>query len=125
MDVGKIGLFQLAERRLAWADRRQGVLAQNIANADTPGWKARDVKPFAQHLAQAGTALARTDPGHLAPTPSAAAAAQIARGERSPDGNGISLDEQLAKVADTETIHDMTGDLYKKYLGFFRLAIGR
>jgi len=125
MDVGKIGLFQLAEQRLAWSNQRQSVLAQNIANADTPGWKARDIQPFAQQLATAGTAIARTDPAHLAPPASAAAAASVARGERSPDGNGIALDDQLAKVTDTESMHDLTGDLYKKYMGFFRLAIGR
>ena len=40
MDPKRIGLFDLAERRLAWTDQRRGVLAQNIANANTPGYQA-------------------------------------------------------------------------------------
>ena len=48
MDPKRIGLFDLAERRLAWADRRQAVLAQNIANANTPGYKPHDLHPSPQ-----------------------------------------------------------------------------
>ena len=47
MDPG-IALFDLADKRLAWVDHRQEVLAQNIANANTPGWLARDLAPFAR-----------------------------------------------------------------------------
>src|SRR5262249_23723863 len=46
MDAKHVGLFDLAERRLAWATRRQSVLAQNIANANTPGYKPHDLRPF-------------------------------------------------------------------------------
>ena len=44
--------IELAETRLRWLDRRQEVLARNISNADTPGYRARDVTPFAQILAR-------------------------------------------------------------------------
>ena len=47
MDLLKGSVLDLADRRLRWLDRRQQVLAQNIANADTPGWTARDLR---QHL---------------------------------------------------------------------------
>ena len=67
MNPTQIGLFDLAERRLAWADRRQGLLAQNIANANTPGYRPNDLKPFASALAGAGSvAPVRTQPNHLA-----------------------------------------------------------
>ncbi|RYF10860.1 MAG: hypothetical protein EOO77_20625, partial [Oxalobacteraceae bacterium] len=46
MDPTDIGLFRLAEKRLNWVEQRQQVLAQNIANANTPNFKARDVSPF-------------------------------------------------------------------------------
>ena len=54
MDPKRIGLFDLAERRLAWTDQRRGVLAQNIANANTPGFKPHDLKSFAATLGGAG-----------------------------------------------------------------------
>lgn len=127
MDTSQIGLFSLAEKRLAWTDRRQTLLAENIANADTPGWRARDVTPFAQLLEgrSAGLAPAQTDPGHLPGRPVEASLAQRKPGERAPDGNGVRLDVELSKVADTESTHELTTDLYMKYLGFFRTALGK
>ena len=69
MDPKRIGLFDLAERRLAWADQRQAVLAQNIANANTPGFKPHELKPFATTLDDTATvAPVRTQPNHLSGT---------------------------------------------------------
>ncbi len=126
MDISDIPLFALADQRLAWVDARQSLLARNIANADTPRWQSRDLKPFAATLRQAGVVLARTDPGHLAPAGiggAFGAAAQVA--ERAPDGNSVALDKELAKIADTDAAHDLVMNLSKKYLGLVRTAIGR
>ncbi len=65
MASADIPLLDLAEQRLAWVDRRQGVLARNIANANTPGWQARDLIPFSAELANAGLAPTQTNPLHL------------------------------------------------------------
>jgi len=127
MDPSRITLFDLADRRLAHIGRRQEVLAQNIANADTPGWQARDIKPFAELLARRGSGMApaRTDPGHLAPLQGTGPRAHAEHGERAPDGNSVALDTQLAKVADTESSHSLVTGLYQKYLAMFRTAAGR
>ena len=125
MDLSDVPLFALADRRLSWVDARQTLLAQNIANADTPHWQARDLKPFAATLAAAGVPLLRTDPAHLAP-PGAAApgiAAQVT--ERAPDGNGVAIDKELVKIADTDAAHELVTGLTKKYLSLGRTAIGR
>ncbi len=127
MDPGAIPLFALADRRLAYLEQRQGTLSRNIANVDTPHYQPHDLPPFAQSLARAGfdVAPARTDPGHLAGTlaPSSAAATALV-GERAPDGNAVSLDDQLVRMADTDTAHELVGDLYRKYLGMIRTALG-
>jgi flagellar basal-body rod protein FlgB len=128
MDIAGIGVFALAERRLSWLDQRQDLLAQNIANIDTPGWQPRDLAPFAVSLAQArALGLARTHPAHLAGSAAADGAVVAAQntGGRAPDGNAVSLEDQLMKVADSETAQGLTTNLYSKYLGFFRLALGR
>jgi flagellar basal-body rod protein FlgB len=129
LDLSSIGLFALAEKRLSWLDRRQALLADNVANADTPGWQPRDLAPFAKTLAKtAGIGLATTRPGHLAGTFSSTLAddADAARpASRAPDGNAVSIEDQLMKVADTETSQEMVTNLYTKYLGLFRLALGR
>lgn len=127
MDPTQTGLFALAEQRLAWTEHRQAVLARNIANASLPGYRPRDVAPFARALHSAtNVAPARTQPGHLAGTTEGAAASErFARPKaRSPDGNAVALDEQLTKVADTETTQAMVTSIYKKYLGLFSQALG-
>jgi len=127
MDPSGIPLFDLAQQRLAWTDRRQEVLAQNIANLNTPNWKAKDLKPFAQALAGiAAPAMARTDPGHLAGTQDTGTQSLLVTqaSAREPDGNAVSLDEQLTKVADTATSQAIATTLYKKYMSMFSLALG-
>jgi flagellar basal-body rod protein FlgB len=127
MDSQRIDLFELAERRLAWADQRQAVLAQNIANANTPGYKPHDLKSFAATLSGAGSVVpARTQPNHLSGTIATTQNEVVDRThQQSPDGNAIALDEQLVKVADTETTHALVTTIYRKYLGMFNTALGR
>jgi flagellar basal-body rod protein FlgB len=126
MDLSDVPLFALADRRLAWVDARQSLLAQNIANADTPHWQAHDLKPFAAALQQASVQLVRTDPAHLVQ----AGAGGVPGGgavvaEQSPDGNSVAIDKELVKVADTDAAHELVTSLTKKYLGLVRTAIGR
>lgn len=128
MDLGRLGLFKLAEQRLGWLDRRQEVLAQNIANANTPGFAARDLTPFAKVMARTGApALARTAPQHIVPASSGAMPARPERlaAERTHDGNAVRIEDQVARVAETETQHELTVGLYRKYMGLFRIALGR
>jgi flagellar basal-body rod protein FlgB len=125
MDTTRIALFDLADRRLAWADQRQALLAQNIANADTPGWRPRDLAPFDSVLKGAGVALAQTDPKHISGTGIAAAGILESGGGAAPDGNGVALDKELSKVADTDSAHQLVTGLYRKYLAFFQTALGR
>jgi len=116
----------LSESRLRWLDRRQEVLARNIANADTPDFRARDLVPFARHLARAGApALARTDPRHLvqgSPGPRDRADPAV---EVTPDGNAVSLDDQAIKVAETDTAHALALGLHRRWMGLYRTALGR
>ncbi len=126
MNSNSPNLFDLAERRLSYLDRRQGLLAQNIANANTPGYLAKDLQPFAQTLAQAMPELAVTTPMHLAGTGGAGGAGFRQRpAERAPDGNAVSMEDQLTKVADTDGAQALVTNLYHKYLGFFHTVIGK
>jgi flagellar basal-body rod protein FlgB len=126
MDPTRLAIFDLADRRLAHIGRRQELLAQNIANADTPGWAARDMKPFAEQLKQRGAAadLARTDARHIPPR-QGGANGHVLGGEASPDGNSVVLDAELGKIADSESAHALVTGIYQKYLAMFRTAAGR
>ncbi len=125
MDPTGIGLFDLAERRMSYLDRRSAVLADNIANADTPGWKSHDLKPFTESLAKLGVTPVLTNPMHLPGTSVNDPALQVLAGETAPDGNAVRLDVELEKVADTNSAHMLVSDLWKKYLAMFNTALGR
>ncbi len=122
------GAIGLAERRLAWLDRRQAVLAQNVANADTPGYRPHDLTGFARSLAAVGRPeLARTAPGHLAAVRGGAAGAPEDRrvAETVPDGNAVSLDREAMRIAETDTAHALAMAVHRSFMGMFRLALGR
>lgn len=125
MDLSTIPLFALADKRLAWVNTRQAVLAQNIANADTAGFQAQDVPAFATLLSGSGMTLAVTAPGHIPGTAVAAGSPRAVPGERAPDGNSVALDKELAKVADTDMAHEFAIGVTKSYLGMFRTALGK
>jgi flagellar basal-body rod protein FlgB len=128
MDPTRIALFDLAEKRLAWTAQRQNVLAANIANANTPGFQGRDVEPFAKVLAGT-TAIGPvlTQPGHMAGIAPSGLASLITDPPkaRALDGNTVTLDEQLTKVADTDTTQALVTSIWKKYMGMFSMALGR
>jgi len=128
MDPTRIGLFTLAEQRLAWAEQRQALLAENIANASTPAYQPKDLQPFAQTLSRfAMEEPERTQPNHLRGTEGGALQpVQESRpAAKSPDGNSVALDRQLSKVADTETTQALVTSIYKAYVGMFGMALGK
>ena len=119
----------LAERRLHWLDRRQSVLAQNVANADTPGYRPRDLSPFRRELdgQAARLALARTQAGHGGGSTAAALGARTERNaaEVTPDGNAVSLDREAMRIAETDTAHAMAMAVHRSFMGLFRATLGR
>jgi len=128
MDWRNTDLFDLADRRLAWLDRRQQVLASNVANANTPGWRSKDLRPFATLLTGAhDVAMAQTTAGHLpgGRSPTLMSPLVARPRETAPDGNAVPLDDELGRVADTENAHELVSALYHTYLGLYRTALGR
>ena len=117
------GVFQVAEQRLAWADRRQQVLAQNVANVRTPGFQARDVSPFRAVLG--ATPLAQTSPLHLAGAGTGEVRPNARRQGRAPDGNSVSVERELAAVADTSGIQELALNLHHSYGAMLKTAFGR
>jgi flagellar basal-body rod protein FlgB len=128
MDPTHIGLFDLAEKRLVWTAQRQTVLAANIANANTPGFQARDVESFDKVLAGSGPVQpVQTQPGHMAGTLPTGLASLTTNppDARALDGNSVALDQQLTKVADTETTQSLVTSIWKEYIGMFNTALGK
>jgi flagellar basal-body rod protein FlgB len=135
MNVTEIPLLGMLRQRMSWLNARQDVLSQNVANADSPGYAARDLKPinFEDMMKRVNggattTALAITDPHHIAV--SSAAQNDEYAGADSPDteaganGNTVSLEGEMIKVADTQAQYQAATNLYSKALSMMRTAIG-
>jgi flagellar basal-body rod protein FlgB len=131
MDFEEIPVLSTAKRRLDWLTRRQEVLAHNVANADTPGYRPKDLpaltfRSLVRPVPPVG--LAATQPNHLAGTrpPDTGPAARDDRRtfETAPAGNAVVLEEQMAKVNETRLAHSLTTQIYRKQLGMLRTAVG-
>ena len=128
MDLGKIPLLSMLTQRMAWLGQRQQTLAQNVANASTPGYERRDVKPL-DFLGLARNAsrrvrLAATDARHLAGGVRAPAFREEVRNPSSA-GNAVVLEEELIRVSETVMEHQLMTDLYRKHVKMIRSALGR
>ena len=130
-----IDLFRLTGSRMQYLAERQNVISRNIANADTPGYAARDLTAFNFDSAltrQAGIAtgplaMARTAGSHITPASSgpgnARAVAQKGYGETL-DGNQVSLEEQMVKAADNMSAFALASSAYAKSIAIMKLSIG-
>jgi flagellar basal-body rod protein FlgB len=128
MSALRTDIFSIAEQRLAWTSQRQAVLAQNIANVSTPGYQAKDMPDFQQMLSgTTGVQPVRTDPKHLGGTidPGSTTRLSSETGITTADKNGVRMEEQLMKVADTETLHSTVTAIFKTYMTLFDTALGK
>ncbi len=146
MDITKLSVFKALTAKMTWLNERQRVVAANVANADTPGYQARDLKePDFERLmrslergrmtATGGTmAMKRTDGQHITGGGGSdrLTGAQVeldpkkeAGLEASPTGNAVVLEEEMMKVAKTAADYELMANLYQRNLGMLRLAIGK
>ena len=131
MDLEKMTLFSTVKGRMKWLTQRQEVLAQNIANADTPRYKAADLKAFdfktILRREKAQLNMEVSDNSHLVGRRRRIRdfAEQVERQpyETSPNGNSVVIEEQLAKVNETHSKHQLVTNLYKKHLGMIVMAV--
>ncbi len=128
MDLN-LNVLALASGLMGHASTRQRVIAENVAHADTPGYRARDIAPFAEALDQTpGFAARLTRPGHIAFGADARGfdpRLETAEGAVSPNGNSVSLEDQMTRAAEARQSHQMALGVYSKSMDILRTAIGR
>ncbi|MGO8953114.1 MAG: flagellar basal body protein [Rhodomicrobium sp.] len=117
-------VFDLAARQASWLLARQRVVAQNVANANTPGYKAADLKPFEATLQTASLQLASTSPAHFSvdesQPESAAEAAENA--ETSITGNDVSQEQEMGKAGAISRAYALNTSIVKAFNGMVLLA---
>lgn len=135
MDLKSISLFSSLNQKMNWLAERQKVLAQNIANANTPGYIPKDLKKisFKAHLDQTnatgGLRMQTTVRGHMS------AGGQSEKYEikvqdvrfdmSSEDGNAVNLEDELIKMAETQMDYGLAVNLYRKHVTMMKTALGR
>lgn len=134
MSISDIGLFKALSVRMSYLDHRQKIIAQNVANADTPDYRPEDLTAldFGNVLKSlgvqgAGVRLETTRPDHM-PMPGSLTGGregeQKITYEVAPAENAVVLEEQMIKAARTSMDYTMVSSLYQKNISMIRTALG-
>ena len=137
MELTNLPMFGLLRNRMNWLGQRQEVLAQNVANADTPNYSSHDLKAFDFRQVvndsgrdQSGVALRRTNVAHIQ-VGTAGGRGDFGSGEvrdpyeTAPDGNAVVIEEQMVKMNETVTNHNLITQIYKKQMLMFKAVTRR
>ncbi|MEO0370898.1 MAG: FlgB family protein [Pseudomonadota bacterium] len=133
----KIEVFKMAHAMARHAGSRHAVVAQNMANSDTPGYKAQDIADFQTHLAQTtaqpgrGFDMRATRAAHLnmsqtAGNPAGTPAVFDREGAiADPNGNTVSLETEMVHGVNAKRQHDRAMAIYQSSMTILRSSIGR
>lgn len=116
--MGSVYLFDLASRQAQWLSVRQATISGNIANANTPGFKARDVEPFADVLDKTKLAMAATTVGHMGFDAAHVRSAKIKKSESwdiMHSGNSVSIEQEMAKAGEISREHSLNTSIVKAF----------
>ena len=125
MFATKTEVLSMARAMAAHAGARQGLIARNIAHADTPGYRPVDLVPFSEVWRQSGLALRATRPGHLDQGALRPVQTVAAHPHQSPNGNSVSLEQQMVRAAEVRRDHDLALAIQRSLSGVVRTALGR
>lgn len=133
MGLSNIPLFTALSEKMKWHQTRQGLLAENVANAETPGYRGQDLKAFGfedhmRNLSTARIATTATNPLHIAVQGADAdgfGPRTINAFEITPEGNGVTLEDEMMKVATNQMDYQTVTTLYTRSMRLLRTALGR
>lgn len=137
MDFKGLKLFTALQGKMSWLEQRQKLLSENIANANTSGYAPNDLKDirFRDVLKSATSSAAmtnaaapvRTHVGHMnAPNHvKGGVKYEVKSLEVQRDGNGVELEGEMTKLADTRLTHELVTNLYSKHARMLKTALGR
>jgi flagellar basal-body rod protein FlgB len=129
MPISDIPILSMLRTRMQWHQERQRVLAENVANANTPNYRPRDLAPpnFEEALSVRSLTLVRTDANHMVGEAGGSrfASDSNVRYEVRPDGNAVNNEDEMMKVASNQMDYDAVAALYARSLALIKLAVGK
>lgn len=118
-----LDIFRMAQSMAVHAGKRQALIAQNIANADTPGYKPLEITSFSE-VVQRSNAAGPTGQSHLPQTVAGLEPFESGDGS-APNGNAVSIETEMVKAVESKQQHDQALAIYKSSMSILRSAIGR
>jgi flagellar basal-body rod protein FlgB len=121
-----VHLFKLIDQQRSWLSTRQSLVAQNLANADAPGYKAQDILPFSRVMERSALHMSGANPMHMRPSPteSLAAAVRPADGwETSHSGNSVSPELEMIKAGQIRGAFTLDTNLLRAFHGMWMSAV--
>ncbi len=132
MAIGDIPLFAALKGKMQWHQTRQTVLAENVANAETPNYRGRDLAEysFADQMRHStiSVATASTNAKHFSVGGSrspAFGAQRMNSFEIMPEGNGVTLEEEMMKVTTNQMDYQAATTLYTRSMRLLKIALGK
>nr|WP_246215786.1 flagellar basal body rod protein FlgB [Microvirga makkahensis] len=111
-------MFDLASRQANWLAARQTTISGNIANANTPGYRARDVEPFIDVLDKTKLAMTATDNEHIGFDASRPESMKVKRADTWDtvySRNSVSLEQELIKAGEVDRQHSLNTSIVKAF----------
>ena len=121
-------VMRVAQDLARYSGTRQAQIAKNIANADTPGYRARDLESFAEtyQQSQSRVDVAKTRAGHMTAMHTPPRWRQVdLGGQPSPNGNSVSLEDEMVRATRAQSDHTLALTVYSSSLDILRTALGR
>ena len=122
-----LDIFRMSSAMAKHAGTRQAIVAENVANADTPGYKARRLPSFKEIVDTPPVGQKATRARHLHGAGDIQANARIAveRGDPSPDGNTVSIEREMLEAVSVKREHDRALAIYKSSMKILRTSLGK
>lgn len=114
--MGPLYLLELASSQARWLELRQSTIAANVANANTPGFRSRDVEPFNKVLDTIPVQLAVTSPSHIqlsAAETNTRATAKKQSWEIVHSGNSVSLEQEMIKAGEVNRDYSLNAGIVR------------
>jgi flagellar basal-body rod protein FlgB len=125
-----IQLFDLASKQARWLSVREAAVAMNIANANTPAYRVKDVTPFSEMLdgKNAPFTMAATNPVHFVEINGNDPSVRTEATDDPvilPSGNNVGLATELMKTGEIKRDHDLNTGLVKAFNSMMLLTVRR
>jgi flagellar basal-body rod protein FlgB len=133
MSISKMPLFQALSQKMKWHQTRQSLLAENVANAETPGYRGRDLKAFSfadqmSSVQMSSVSTTATNAQHFSVAGQGAdkfGARKMNSFEITPEGNAVVLEDEMMKVAGNQMDYQAATAIYTRSIKLIKTALGK